>query len=80
MVDGPPVLATADSGLLGGAVDATVLVIRAGRTTEDEIADALTALRAAGANVVGTVLTDARIARHTRAATRTYRAKISGPT
>ena len=79
VVDGPPVLATADSGLLGGAVDATVLVLRAGRTTEDELADALTALRAAGANVVGTVLTDARIARHTRAATRTYRAKVSGP-
>lgn len=80
VVDGPPVLATADSGLLGGAVDATVLVLRAGRTTEDELADALTALRAAGANVVGTVLTDARIARHTRAATKTYRAKVSGPT
>jgi capsular exopolysaccharide synthesis family protein len=79
VVDGPPVLATADSGLLGGAVDATVLVLRAGRTTEDELADALTALRAAGANVVGTVLTDARIARHTRAATKTYRAKVSGP-
>lgn len=79
VVDGPPVLATADSGLLGGAVDATVLVLRAGRTTEDELEDALTALRAAGANVVGTVLTDARIARHTRAATRTYRAKVSGP-
>lgn len=79
VVDGPAVLATADSGLLGGAVDATVLVARAGRTTEDELSDALTALRAAGANVVGTVLTDARIARHTRAATRTYRAKVSGP-
>ncbi|BDB44727.1 MULTISPECIES: polysaccharide biosynthesis tyrosine autokinase [Mycobacterium] len=79
VVDGPPVLASADSGLLGGAVDATVLVARAGRTTEDELSDALTALRAAGADVVGTVLTDARIARHTRAATRTYRTKISGP-
>lgn len=80
VVDGPPMLATADSGLLGGAVDATVLVLRAGRTTEDELVDALTALRAAGANVVGTVLTDARIARHTRAATKTYRAKVTGPT
>lgn len=79
VVDGPPVLATADSGLLGGAVQATVLVLRAGRTTEDELADALTALRAAGANVVGTVLTDARIAHHTRASTRTYRSKFSGP-
>ncbi|OSC40978.1 polysaccharide biosynthesis tyrosine autokinase [Mycobacterium decipiens] len=79
VVDGPPVLATADAGLLGGAVQATVLVLRAGRTTEDELNDALTALHAAGANVVGTVLTDARIARHTKAATRTYRAKVSGP-
>ncbi|WP_172826626.1 CpsD/CapB family tyrosine-protein kinase, partial [Mycobacterium sp. 1423905.2] len=79
VVDGPPVLATADSGLLGGAVQATVLVLRAGRTTEDELNDALNALRAAGANVVGTVLTDARIARHTKASTRTYRSKVSGP-
>ncbi|OBF90873.1 chain-length determining protein [Mycobacterium sp. 852002-51163_SCH5372311] len=78
VVDGPPVLATADSGLLAGAVHATVLVVRAGRTTEDELTDALTALRAAGANVVGTVLTGARLPRHARAATRTYRAKVSG--
>ena len=78
VVDGPPVLASADSGLLGGAVQATVLLVRAGRTTEDELNDALTALRAAGAEIVGTVLTDARMARHTKAATRTYRAKVSG--
>ncbi|MCV7099986.1 polysaccharide biosynthesis tyrosine autokinase [Mycobacterium palustre] len=77
VVDGPPVLATADAGLLGGAVQATVLVVRAGRTTEDELNDALAALRAAGADVVGTVLTDARIPRHTRAAARTYRTKVS---
>ena len=78
VVDSPPVLASADSGLLGGAVPATVLVIRSGRTTEDELNDALTALRAAGAEIVGTVLTDARVARHTKAAARTYRAKVSG--
>ena len=79
VVDGPPVLATADSGLLGGAAQATVLVVRSGRTTEDELGDALTALRAAGAHLVGTVLTDARIPRHTRAAARTYRSKVSTP-
>jgi capsular exopolysaccharide synthesis family protein len=79
IVDGPPVLATADSGLLAGAVHATVLVVRAGRTTEDELGDALTALRAAGAEVVGTVLTDARIPRHARAAARTYRTKVGRP-
>lgn len=79
VVDGPPVLATADTVLLAGAVQATVLVVRAGRTTVDEVNDALTALRSAGAEVVGTVLTDARVPRHTRAAARTYRARVSGP-
>lgn len=78
LVDGPPVLATADTGLLAGAVQATVLVVRAGRTTVDELNDALTALRAAGAQIAGTVLTDARVPRHTRAAARIYRAKVSG--
>jgi capsular exopolysaccharide synthesis family protein len=79
VVDGPPVLATADTALLTGAVQATVLVVRARRTTVDELKDALTALRAAGANVVGTVLTDARPALHIKAATRAYRTKVSGP-
>jgi len=78
VVDGPPVLATADTGLLSGAVQATVLVVRAGRTTVDELKDALTALRSAGAEIVGTVLTDARVPPHARAAARTYRAKSSG--
>jgi capsular polysaccharide biosynthesis protein/MinD-like ATPase involved in chromosome partitioning or flagellar assembly len=78
VVDGPPVLATADSGMLAGAVHATVLVVRARRTTEEELADALTALNGAGARVIGTVLTDAKVARHTRAAARSYRAKLGG--
>ncbi len=79
VVDGPPVLATADAGLLAGAVQATVLVVRAKRTTADELQDALTALRAAGAQVVGTVLTDARQSLHIRAADRAYRSKVSRP-
>lgn len=79
VIDGPPVLATADAGLLAGAVQATVLVVRAGRTTVDELKDALSSLHAAGAEVVGTVLTDARVSRHTRAAAQMYRAKVSGP-
>lgn len=77
VVDGPPVLATADAGLLAGAVQATVLVVRAGRTTVDELQDALTTLRAAHANIVGTVLTHARPSSHSRAAARTYRAKAA---
>lgn len=79
VVDGPPVLATADSSLLAGAVSATVLVVRANRTTVDELKDALAAFRAAGADIVGTVLTDARPSLHIRAAAKNYRAKVSGP-
>jgi len=83
VLDGPPVLATADTGLLADAVEATVLVVRAGRTTVDEVQDALHALRSTGTVVVGTVLTDARVSRHTKAAIRTYwrkphRAKLVG--
>lgn len=79
VVDGPPILAAVDTGLLAGAVQATVLVVRARRTTADELKDALTALRAANAEIVGTVLTDARPSLRARAAARSYRAKIRGP-
>ena len=83
VVDGPPVLATADTGLLAGAVEVTVLVVRAGRTSVDEVADALHALRSTDTDVVGTVLTHARASRHAKAAIRTYwrkpyRAKLIG--
>ena len=78
VVDAPAVLATADTGLLAGATDATVLVVRAGRTAVVEVKDALHALRAIDANVVGTVLTGARLSRHTKAAAQTYRAKLRG--
>ena len=72
VVDSPPVLATADTGLLADAVEVTVLVVRAGRTTVDEVEDALHALRSTGTDVVGTVLTHARVSRHAKAAIRTY--------
>ena len=63
--------------MLAGAVEATVLVVRAGKTTVDEVAAAVETLRAAGGNVVGTVLTDAPVSRHVKAAARAYRAKVS---
>jgi capsular exopolysaccharide synthesis family protein len=78
VVEAPPVLATAETGLLAGAVPATVLVVRAGRTTADELKDAVHALRSASGDVVGAVLTDARVPRRTAAAARSYRAKLSG--
>lgn len=77
IIDSPPVLATADAGLLADTAEATVLVVRSGRTTFDEVTDAMHALRSAGIKVVGTVLTDARLPRYTKAAVRTYRRKPS---
>ncbi|WP_260860669.1 P-loop NTPase family protein [Mycobacterium tilburgii] len=71
-------LATADAGLLAGVGQATVLVVRAKRTTIDELSDAVAALRDSGANIIGTVLTDVTPSVHTRAAARAYRGKISG--
>lgn len=80
VVDGPPVLATADTGLLAGATQATVLVVRARRTTVDAVNDALSALGAAGANVIGLVLTGARPSIRNRAAAHNYRASTSSRT
>jgi capsular exopolysaccharide synthesis family protein len=77
IIDCPPVLATSDASLLADTAEAIVLVVRAGRTTFDEVTDSLHALRSAGIDVVGTVLTDARIPRHTKAAVRTYWRKPS---
>ena len=77
VIDGPPALATADAGMLAGGVEATVLVVRAGKTTVDEVSAAMENLRAAGGNVVGTVLTDAPVSRHLMAATQAYWAKVS---
>ena len=66
-----------DAGMLAGAVEATVLMVRAGKTTVDEVAAAIETLRAAGGNVVGTVLIDAPVSRQLRAAAEAYRAKVS---
>ena len=77
VVNAPPALATADAAMLAGAVEATVLVVRAGKTTVDEVSAAVETLRAAGGNVVGTVLTNAPMSRHVMAAARAYWAKVN---
>jgi capsular exopolysaccharide synthesis family protein len=79
VIEGAPALATADASMLAASVDATVLVVRAGKTTVDDVVAAIETLRAAGGNVVGTVLTDAQMSRHLRAANRAYRAKVGRP-
>ena len=79
VIDGPPALVTAEAGLLAAAADATVLVVRAGHATLEEVEGALDNLRAAGGNVVGTVLTAAQVSRPIKAAARAYRRKVGTP-
>lgn len=76
LIDGPPALVNADAGMLAGAAQATVLVVRAGKTKVDEVTAAIESLRAAGGNVVGTVLIEAPVSRHLKAAAQAYRAKV----
>lgn len=76
VIDGPPSFISADTGVLAAAVDATVLVVRSGVTTVDEIDGAVRNLRAAGGGVVGAVLTDASVSRRTKKAIVAYREKV----
>jgi len=56
IIDSPPVLASSDAVLLATLVDEVVLILRAGRSTQDEANAARQALSAVGANVVGVIL------------------------
>jgi capsular exopolysaccharide synthesis family protein len=76
VIDGPPSFVAADAGVLASAVDATVVVVRAGVTTVDELDGAVQNLCATGANIVGAVLTDAAVPRRTKAAIVAYREKV----
>jgi succinoglycan biosynthesis transport protein ExoP len=52
----PPVGGSTDALALAVHADAVLIVARAGRTTTDQVNDALQQLRRSGANVVGTVI------------------------
>lgn len=54
--DSPPVLAVADAPVLSAQVDGVVLVTEAGTTRRDAARQALTALRYAGATVLGAII------------------------
>jgi succinoglycan biosynthesis transport protein ExoP len=58
VIDSPPVLACSDAAMLSTITDATVVVVRAGRTNEDEAQAALDQIAGVGGNVVGAVLND----------------------
>jgi len=59
VIVGPPVLPSADAGLLSGHVDGVVLVVGAYRTTRSAVRDALSRLEGVEARILGAVLDNA---------------------
>ena len=59
IVDGPPVLAVSDSMVLARAADATVLIVRMGRTTRRDLDTAMTQLRQSGVAIAGVIASHA---------------------
>jgi succinoglycan biosynthesis transport protein ExoP len=60
VIDTPPVLVAADTPIIGGLADTTVMVVRAGKTTQDALEDARVALLNGGAHLSGLVVNDVR--------------------
>lgn len=58
ILDTPPVLATADAGILGSLTDGVLLVVRAGQTDRAAAQRATAQLASSGARVLGVVLND----------------------
>lgn len=56
VVDAPPVLPVTDAGVLVGATDGALLVVRAGRTARAEVLEAQERLEQGSGRVLGTVL------------------------
>ncbi|MDP4004396.1 Wzz/FepE/Etk N-terminal domain-containing protein [Methylobacterium sp. NEAU K] len=56
ILDLPPLSLSADTRAAARRADAVVIVAEAGRTTVDELSDAVNGLRSAGASVIGAVL------------------------
>jgi capsular exopolysaccharide synthesis family protein len=58
VLDTPPVLATADAGIVASLTDGVLLVVRAGTTDRNAAQRAHQQLANVGARVIGTVLND----------------------
>jgi capsular exopolysaccharide synthesis family protein len=60
LFDAPPLLAVADAAILATRLDATLLVLKAGKTNRDDARDAKEQLEKVHAHLIGTVLNNAR--------------------
>jgi capsular exopolysaccharide synthesis family protein len=58
IVDGPPVLGNADSAVLAGLCDTTIVVVEASSSRRRDIARALDDLTLVGAEVTGVIMTE----------------------
>ena len=58
--DGPPIMNLADAPILGAAVEGSILVIEAGKTTTRQVQAAMRRMSMAGAHVLGVVLNRTR--------------------
>lgn len=58
LVDLPPVADSVDAAAIARHADAVVVVVAAGRSTIDDVKQALRALRGVGANIIGAVLVE----------------------
>lgn len=56
IIDTPPLLAATDAAVFSTQSDATLVVVRAGKTKEDELIYAIEALEEVEANVIGVIL------------------------
>lgn len=60
LIDSPPLLPVADAQILAGHAEGTVMVLRSSHDRKKEAADAFAQLKAAGGNLIGTVLIGGR--------------------
>jgi len=60
VIDTPPVIALTDASILGSQSDGAVVVIRAGKTSRQAVGRCVDLLKAAGVEILGTVLNGVR--------------------
>jgi Mrp family chromosome partitioning ATPase len=63
LLDTPPVLAVIDPVIVSSLTDATVFVVRAGKTTRRPLVRAVEEIRKAKADILGVVFNEVRIGR-----------------
>lgn len=64
LLDSPPVLAVIDPVIVASISDSTVLVIEAGKTTNNPFESAVDEIRKANADIIGVLFNEAKVTKH----------------